>query len=115
MFKKTQNMLVVFGEWIHENQLTFLAFVSILIVAEVFVFPISKDVRLFGGLFLYWFFARTGKLTSVRVFQVCFVLLVVMAISYLVSSASISTERFAVWLVLFMALGLIAQWREITA
>ena len=44
------------AKWIHGNPLTFLAFVSILVIAEVFAFPISSDVRLFGALFLYWYF-----------------------------------------------------------
>ena len=115
MVKKTQNILVIFAKWIHGNQPTFLAFVSILVIAEVYAFPISSDVRLFGVLFLYWYFSRIGNLTSVRVFQLCLVLLASTAISYLISGALISTERLAVWFVMFFAFGVFTQWREITA
>ena len=63
---------------------------------------------------LYWYFFRIGKLTSVRVFQLCIILLTGMVLGYLISGAVATTERLAVWFVLFFALGIFMQWREIS-
>lgn len=113
MIADIKKTLVVVGKWVHENQPTFLAFISIFVIAEVFVFPISSDVRLFGAVFLYWFLARIGKLTSARVFQLCLVLVSAMAMGYLITGAIATTERLAVWFVLFFAFGIFTQLREI--
>ena len=72
-------------------------------------------MRLFGGLFLYWYLSYIGKLTSVRTFQLCIILLTGMTIAYLTSGATAATERLAVWFVIFFAFGIFTQWREITA
>lgn len=103
------------GRWIHANQIAFLVFVAMALIAEVYIFSPSKDLRLFGALLLYWWLARKGDLASARIFQLCLVLLGAMFISYLTGGASTSTERLAVWFVLFFALGVIRQWREISS
>lgn len=114
MKKDIQKMMHDTAKWIHGNPQIFLAFISILVIAEVFVFPISSDVRLFGALFLYGFLVRIGKLTSARVFQLCIILLTGMVLGYLIRGAVATTERLAVWFVLFFVLGIFMQWREIS-
>lgn len=114
MKKDIQKIMHDTAKWIHGNPLTFLAFVSILVIAEVFAFPILSDVRLFGGLFLYWYLSYIGKLTSARVFQLCIILLTGMVLGYLIRGAAATTERLAVWFVLFFVLGIFTQWREIS-
>lgn len=103
------------GKWINTNQTVFLVFVATAVIVEVYVFSYSVDMRLFGVLLLYWWFSRIGKIASTRAFQLCLVLLVVMFVSYLVGGVSTPTERLAVWFVLFFALGIIQQWREIAS
>lgn len=115
MVKNIQKTIGTVGTWIAANQTVFLAFCAIVVVAEVFAFPYSTDARLFGGLLLYWWLVRVGKLASIRVFQLCLVLLAAMFVSYLAGGASVPTERLAVWFVLFFALGIIKQWREISS
>lgn len=109
------NKMVICSKWIHRNQLVYLIFVSILIISEVFVYQFSSDFRLFFVLGVYWYIAKTAKLSSTRVFQLCIIILAGMAMLYLNHGAISITERLAVWFVLFFAFGIFTQWREITA
>lgn len=115
MIKKIRKIIDNIGKWIAANQTVFLASCTIAVIAEVSAFPYSTDARLFGGLLLYWWLSRIGKLASVRVFQLCLVLLAAMFVSYLAGGASTPTERLAVWFVLFFAFGIVQQWREISS
>lgn len=115
MVKNIQKTLDTVGRWIHANQIAFLVFVAMSLIAEVYIFSFSVDIRLFGALLLYWWLSRIGKLASARVFQLCLVLLMAMFVSYLFGGTSSSTERLAVWFVLFFAMGVIRQWREISS
>lgn len=103
------------GTWINANQVVFLAFFFIAIVAEVFGFPVSYDVRLFFGVLLYWYFSKIGKLSSVRTFHLDLTILFITFFSFLANGASAQTERLAVWFVLFFAFGIVQQWREMTS
>lgn len=114
MLKIIRNKIAIYTKWIHGNQLLYLIFISILIISEVFVYPSSSDLRLFLFLGMYWYIAKKTKLSSIRVFQLCIILLTGMAIGYLTSGAIATTERLAVWFVLFFAFGIYTQWREIS-
>lgn len=102
----------VVGKWIYENQGVFVGFFGCLISAEVYLFPKSADVRLFTGLAVYLFFSRIGRLSAVRALQLCLLLFFVLSVSFLFSGTGVQTERIAVWFILFLALGVITQWRE---
>ena len=115
MIKNIRKTIDSVGMWIAANQTVFLAFVATAVIVEVYVFSYSVDIRLFGVLLLYWWLSRIGKLASARVFQLCLVLLAVMFVSYLTGGVSTPTERLAVCFVLFFALGIIQQWREIAS
>lgn len=115
MLNIIRNKMTMYTKWIHRNQLVYLTFVSIFILSEVLLFQFSSDFRLFLFLGVYWYIAKTAKLSRTRVFQLCIILLVSMAIGYLTRGATSTTERLAVWFVLFFALGIFTQWREIAA
>lgn len=115
MIKKIRKTIDSVGRWITVNQVVFLAFFAIAIVAEVVSIPLSSDVRIFLGILLYWYIIRIGKLTSVRTFQLVLMLLLITFLSFLANGASPQTERLAVWYVVFFAFGIVQQWREMTS
>lgn len=112
MIAHIKKTLAGVGKWVHENQGVFVGFFGSLISAEVYIFPKSADIRLFFGLALYWVLSRIGRLSSIRVLQLCLILFSVLSVSFLFNGAGIQTERIAVWFILFLALGVITQWRE---
>ena len=114
MIRSVQKIIDTIGLWIGANQFVFLAFFVVGIMAEVFVFQVSSDMRLFLGVTIYWYLARLGKLPGVRIFQLALVLLVILSLSYLAGGASTQTERLAVWFVLFFAFGIVRKWRDTT-
>lgn len=113
MIDDIKKILAAVGKWIHGNQGVFVGFYGCLICAEVYLFPKSADLRLFSGIALYWALSRVGRLSAIRVLQLCLILFSVLSVSFLFSGAEIQTERIAVWFILFLALGIITQWREI--
>ena len=112
MIANIRKTLEVVGKWVHENQGVFVGFFGCLISAEVYLFPKSADIRLFTALAVYWIFSVIGRLSAVRALQLCLLLFSVMSVSFLFSGAGVQTERIAVWFILFLALGVITQWRE---
>lgn len=81
--------------------------------SDVFLFKGASDFRLFGVLGLYVISIRLFKLKSKITFLLCLFLLIAMYISFLVSGSSDTTEKIAVWFVLFLATGITQQWNEI--
>lgn len=112
MIDDIKKTLAAVGKWIHGNQGVFVGFYGCLICAEVYLFPKSADLRLFSGIALYWALSRVGRLSAIRVLQLCLILFSVLSVSFLFSGAGVQTERIAVWFVLFLSFGVIAQWRE---
>jgi len=82
------------------------------IVADILFVTNSSDIRTFGMLALYavgiWFY----KLKSSMTYTICLGLLAIMFVKFLLSGTSIATEKAAVWLVLFLAVGIFQKWRE---
>ncbi|MBI2430649.1 MAG: hypothetical protein HYV39_01390 [Candidatus Levybacteria bacterium] len=95
-----------------ENKRTVLAIFIVLIVVESQSKRLSSDFVIFSVLLLYGFFIKIFRIKSAFTFLLCLLLLVVMTIDYLSTGASISTEKVAVWLILFLGVGVIQQWRE---
>ena len=93
-----------------------IAFTAIVlgIVADVFFFTESSDIRLFGILGFYILSILLFKFKSRITFLICFCFLLAMYVGFLFSGASIVTEKFAVWFVLFLTTGIVQQWNEIT-
>lgn len=112
MIAHIKKTVAVVGKWVHENQGVFVGFFGCLISAEVYIYPKSADIRLFSGLALYWALSRIGRLSSIRVLQLSLILFSVMSVSFLFSGTGVQTERIAVWFILFLAFGIVTQWRE---
>lgn len=98
--------------FLRENKKVALALLVVLIFGDIFFVQTNSDVVIFGILLLYGIFIKMFQIKSRRTFLLCLGLLAAMFISFLFAGTSIPTEKAAVWLVLFMALGIFQQWRE---
>lgn len=99
-------------DFLKENQRVVLVFLIGIIFVDSFFVKTVSDVVTFGVLIAYGISAKTYRLKSRETFLLCLGLLGAMFISYLMSGTSVPTEKAAVWLVLFMALGIYQQWKQ---
>jgi|SRR3989344_1601644 len=97
--------------------------IILLILSDAFYFEKSSDWRTFPLLFLYVVFIVRFKLTANTTFLICLFFFVFMSIHYIFSSAVAYEsqypvlpfgEKMAVWLYLFLVMGVIQKWREKT-
>lgn len=95
-----------------ENKRTFLTLFVVFIAVESLSKRLSSDVVIFSALLLYGFFIKIFLIKSTFTFLLCLGFLMLMYIGYLFTGPSISTEKAAVWLILFFGIGVIQQWRE---
>ena len=93
------------------NKIT-LILIAVFIFVDIFFIKESSDIVIFGILLFYGIFVKMFQITSRRTFLLCLGLLIAMFINFLFTGTSAPTEKAAVWLVLFMALGIFQQWRE---
>lgn len=98
--------------FLRENKRTVLTLFVVFIVAESLSKRLSSDFVIFGGLLIYGIFINIFQIKSTFTFLLCLGFLVLMSIGYLFTGASISTEKAAVWLILFLGIGVMQQWRE---
>lgn len=98
--------------FLKENKKIVLALLIVFIFVDIFFVKISYDIVIFGILFLYGIFVKMFQMKNRQTFLLCLALLAVMFIDFLFTGTSVSTEKAAVWLILFMALGIFQQWRE---
>lgn len=98
--------------FLKENKKIALALLVVSIFVDIFFVKTSSDIVIFGILLLYGIFVKMFQIKSRRTFLLCLALLAMMFINFLFTGTSVSTEKAAVWLVLFMALGIFQQWRE---
>lgn len=100
--------------FLKENKKIVLSLLTVSIFVDIFFVKTSLDIVIFSILLLYGIFVKMFKIKSRRTFLLCLALLVVMFINFLFTGTSVSTEKAAVWLILFMALGIFQQWKEST-
>ncbi len=95
-----------------KNEPVVLTIIFLGILADIFLISGSSDPKIFGILGLYVISIRLYKLRSRLTFIVSLLLLGIMFVEYVFSGPSANTEKAAVWLVFFIAIGIIQQWRE---
>ncbi|MDO8660237.1 MAG: hypothetical protein Q7K54_06640 [Candidatus Parcubacteria bacterium] len=98
--------------FLKENKKIALALLAISIFVDIFFIKTNSDLTIFSILILYGIFIKIFQIKSMRTFLLCLALLAAMFINFLFTGTSVSTEKAAVWLILFMALGIFQQWRE---
>lgn len=94
-------------------------FILSLIFGDVFLFTLSSDLRILGILIIYAFFIKTFKLKSNAAFALSLILLVFAYVQFLFSNPIVFitpgapvAEKTAVWVFLFLVVGIIQKWRE---
>lgn len=105
-----------------DNKVRFIFFLanSRVILTVIFIFIIinsifiesSSDIIFFGLLGSYIAAIFFYKLRSRLTFLFCLALLVIMLVEYLLTGTSLKTEKTAVWFFLFLATGILQQWKE---
>ena len=102
----------------------FLAFSSIiilLILGDALFFQLNSDWRTFPILIFYIFLIIRYKITANTTFLICLVLFLFMYVHYIFSPPAVFEtqyplapfgEKIAVWLYLFLVIGVIQRWRE---
>lgn len=98
--------------FLKDNKKTVLTLLTAFILADTLFVKSSSDLVIFSVLLLYGIFIKIFKINSGQTFLLCLALLVVMSVDYLFTGASISTEKAAVWFILFLGIGAIQQWKE---
>lgn len=97
---------------LQKNKSIVLTVIYVSIVADVLFIPDSSDLRTFTILAIYIGSIRLYKLKSKATFLLCLALLGFMYVLFIETQASVTTEKAAVWLVLFWLIGIIQQWKE---
>ncbi len=110
-FIESKNMKRV-GFFLKENKKTVLTLIVTAIFADILFLKKSSDFLTFSILILYVVFIKMFQIKSKSTFLLCLALLGAMFINYFLTGASVPTEKAAVWLILFLGIGVISQWRE---
>lgn len=94
-------------------------FILVLVLWDIFLLAVSSDIRIFGILILYAFFVKTLKLKSNVAFILSLILLFLAYVQFLFSNPIVFitpgepvAEKTAVWVFLFLVVGIIQKWRE---
>lgn len=95
-----------------DNKKTVLSFILATIFVDILFFKEASDLMFFGVVIIYLVFTKMFLLKSRLTFLISLALLIMMFFNYLFTAITISTEKAAVWLVLFLVIGIIQQWRE---
>lgn len=95
-----------------ENKRTVLSLLGVFIVADVLFVKTSSDFVTFSVLLLYVISIKIFKTNSKLTFLLCLGILAIMSVDYFFTQASISTEKAAVLIILFLLVGVIQGWRE---
>ena len=99
-------------QFLKTNRLLVLTLLFLVPLADSLSSGKSSDLLIFGILALYWLASKIYKTSSKITFYFCLLLLGIMFIEFLLLGPVPKTEKAAVWLVLFLLLGIIQQWRE---
>lgn len=101
------------------HRLFYIFFILIAIVLDIFLFQISSDIRIFGILFFYIVLIKLFKLKSNATFMLALILFLFAYLQYVFTDPVVfsqpvvpRSERTAVWVYLFLVIGVIQRSRE---
>ncbi len=95
--------------------------IILLILGDTLLFKENSDWATFPILILYIFLIIRYKITANTTFLICLLLFLFMYVHYIFSSPGVFNsqypfppfgEKIAVWLYLFLVIGVIQRWRE---
>lgn len=79
------------------------------VMVDVVGIAFKSDLIIFGLLGLYILAIRIYKLPSKIAFFICFFILTLLLFEFIATGASLHTEKAAVWLFLFMGIGIVQE------
>lgn len=98
--------------FLKNNKRTALTLLVVFIFVDIFFINMNLDILTFSVLLLYIIFIKIFRIKSRRTFLLCLALLMAMFIDFLFTGTSVSTEKAAVWLILFLIVGISQRWKE---
>lgn len=101
--------------YIKNNKSSVLTVLFISVFVDVVLIQEDSDLLTFPVLAFYITAIRFYKLKSNVTFLFCLCLLLIMFISFLLSGTSLKTEKTAVLIILFTAIGIGQQWKEVNS
>lgn len=110
MMKNLKKYVAFAMNWLRENPLFTFLIMGFWIIADVYIYPYGRDLRLVYG-FVFWYLAtRRTKGSSTMTFRAALAVFCLMVVSYIVKGTAAQTERLAVWVYLLVLFGVIRQW-----
>ena len=97
---------------LRENKPVVITLIFLAIFADIVFIKGNSDIRIFGILGIYVAAASFYKLKGRLTFLFGLALLGIMFIEFLFTQTSPATEKAAVWLYLFLAIGIVQKLRE---
>lgn len=117
--RNSQSHMSEILKYVSDNRLLYLLPILVLILVDVFFYTISSDIRIFGILIIFRYVVKRFKLTSTTTFLFALVLLLLTYLEYVFSDPAVYNqpvvpipEKLAVWLYLFLVIGVIQKWME---
>lgn len=104
-----KNGLSLLFSFLRQNKSGALTATWLMLTADIFSGEIQSDLIIAGILGLYIFFIRILKLNSKVTFLFCFFIIGLLFIEFIFTGISEHTEKAAVWLFLFMAIGILQE------
>ncbi len=96
--------------YVHKDAVVATIFLSV--IADIVFIVGGSDFRIYGILILYIVNILLYRLNSRTTFRFSLILLGIMFLEFIFSGTSEKTEKAAVWIFLFLAVGIIQQLKE---
>ena len=109
---ENETNVVDYSRWLKGRKSAGLSILVVALLTDIFYITESFDVITFGLLGFYIFGIKLYKLSSRATFLFCLVLLILTYVQFLFLGSSVTTEKSAVWFVLFFIVGVIQRFRE---
>ncbi len=95
-----------------QHKQVILTTVILTVLADIVFIKESSDFRIFGLLTIYIACIFFYKLTSKFTFMSSLVILMSMYLEFIFTGTSANTEKAAVWIFFFLAVGIVQQFKE---
>jgi hypothetical protein len=107
-FKDLHKLITI----LRKNKNTFLIIFFLIIAGDSMLSEKKSDIITFSLIGVYVAGIWLYKLKSKIAYILCLCLLIIMFVQYLFTGTSEQTEKTAVWLYLFLTIGVVQQFRE---
>lgn len=107
--QKMKELLKLCTSLLNKNKSVLLTVIRLIVIEDIIFFQTQSDLVYFWILGLYMLATGFYKLTSKETFFFCFFIVALLFIEFVFTGTSEHTEKAAVWLFLFMAIGIFQE------